>query len=329
MRSGFVFRAAFPTDPSTDGVAFLTVTLVPPDLKAGSVALGRVGSWQDLLELGKPRITLMVAITTAVGLVLAYPRSSAPAAGLVVATLAGTLLLSAGSSALNMWFERELDARMARTRDRPLPSGRVTPELALALGLGAGALGALVLAVWVNLLTAFLGTLTLLGYVLAYTPLKTRTAWATVVGAIPGAIPPLMGWTALRGTLDAEAWPLFLILFCWQLPHVFAIAWLHREDYAAGGFRTVASGDPDGRRTARATVVSTLLLSAAAWSPVPFGLSGRLYGTLALVLSAAFLVCVVRFARRRDRETARATVLASVTLLPLLLGALVLDMLWR
>jgi protoheme IX farnesyltransferase len=294
------------------------------------VALGRVGSWQDLLELAKPRITLMVAITTAVGLVLAYPRAAAAATpALVAATLFGTLLLSAGSSALNMWFERDLDARMARTRDRPVPAGRVTPELALVLGLTAGVLGALVLVLWVNRLTALLGALTLLGYMLAYTPLKTRTAWATVVGAVPGAIPPVMGWTALRGALDAAAWPLFLILFCWQLPHVFAIAWLYREDYAAGGFRTVAAGDPEGRRTAAASVASALLLVLAAWSPVPFGLSGSLYAALALVLSGTFLACVVWFARKRDRARARIAVLASVALLPLLLGALVVDMLWR
>jgi protoheme IX farnesyltransferase len=298
-------------------------------MKAGIVPLVRVGSWQDLLELGKPRITLMVAITTAVGILVAYPRTEAVSPWVVAATLAGTLLLSAGSSALNMWLERDLDALMTRTRDRPLPSGRVPPERALLLGVAAGVLGTLVLALWVNGLTAILGAGTMVGYVLAYTPLKTRTAWSTLVGAIPGATPPLMGYTALRGALEPAAWPLFLILFCWQLPHVFAIAWLYRDDYGNAGFRTVAHDDDRGRRTAVASVLSAALLVAAAWSPVWFGLAGSAYAAAALVLSLAFFGCVVWFAMRRDRRTARAAMLASVALLPLLLGALVLDVLWR
>jgi protoheme IX farnesyltransferase len=298
-------------------------------MKAGSVPLARAWSPQDLLELGKPRITLMVAITTAVGLLVAYPRVGTASPWTVAATLIGTLLLSAGSSALNMWLERDLDARMARTRERPLPAGRVTPELAVALGAAAGVLGALVLVVWVNPVTALLGAFTLLTYVFAYTPLKTRTAWATVVGAVPGATPPLMGYTALCGALEARAWPLFLILFCWQLPHVFAIAWLYRDDYDNAGMRTVATGDRDGRRTAIAAVLSAVLLIGAAWSPVPLGLAGYAYGVVALAMSGAFLACVLWFATRRDRRSARTTMLASVALLPLLLGALVVDVLWR
>ncbi|HUP23039.1 MAG TPA: heme o synthase [Thermoanaerobaculia bacterium] len=297
-------------------------------MKADSVPLARAASWQDLLELGKPRISLMVAITTAVGLLVAYSRTELTVTPwLVLATLTGTLLLSAGSSALNMWLERDLDARMARTRERPLPTGRVTPELALAVGVAAGVIGTLVLVVWVNALTALLGVFTMLAYVLVYTPLKTRTAWSTVVGAISGATPPLMGFTALQGTLELEAWPLFLILYFWQLPHVFAIAWLHREDYGNAGFRTVAYRDTDGRRTATATVATALLFCFAAWSPVPFGLAGAGYAAAAWGLSLSFFACVCWFAVRRDRRSARVTMLASVILLPLLLAALVLDVL--
>ena len=217
----------------------------------------RVG---DFLELTKPRITTLVVITAGVGYAVGAPRGIEPAA--FVALLIGTALVAGGASALNQYWEREADARMERTRLRPIPAGRMAPPEALAFGLAVAGAG-LVLLATINALTATLGLAALASYVLAYTPLKRITSLCTVVGAIPGALPPMMGWAAARGSVDAGAWALFGILFLWQLPHFLAIGWIFREDYARGGFPMLTVLDGDGRSTAR-----QMMLYSAALIPV-------------------------------------------------------------
>lgn len=280
----------------------------------------------DCIELTKPRITLMVVITTAVGMLAAAPGMAlASSPLLVVWTLGGTWLLAAGASALNMWWERDADARMRRTGDRPLVASRLEPEVALSLGLGLSVAGTVVLSLFVNAPTAVLGTLTLASYVTVYTPLKRMTEWSTVVGAVPGAIPPMMGWAAVTGGLEAPAWALFAILFLWQLPHFYAIAWLYREDYAAGEFKTLAVVDPEGHRVARQSLVFTVLLVLASLSTLALDLSGLLYGAGAAALGVGFLRAAWIFGRQRSASSARRLMLYSVAYLPALLGLLVVD----
>jgi protoheme IX farnesyltransferase len=234
-------------------------------------------------------------------------------------------MLAAGASALNMWWERDADARMRRTGNRPLAAGRLEPEVALSLGLGLGVAGTVILSLFVNTTTAVLGTLTLASYVAIYTPLKRVTEWSTVIGAVPGAIPPMMGWVAVTGALEAPAWALFAILFLWQLPHFYAIAWLYRDDYAAGQFRTLAVVDRGGDRVARQTLAFTVLLVLASLSTLALGVSGVLYGIGALALGAGFLRAASVFGSLRTAPAARRLMLFSVVYLPGLLGLLVVD----
>ena len=196
----------------------------------------------DFVELTKPRITFLVLVTAAVGYALGVGNSFHP--GVFLSLLVGTALVSGGASALNQWMERDADALMARTASRPLPSGRLSPADALAFGLSISVVGLALLAGAVNGLTALLAAVTLATYVLAYTPLKRVTSLCTLVGAVPGAIPPMMGWAAARGTLSREAWALFAVLFLWQLPHFLSIAWIYREDYARAGFPMLPVTDP-------------------------------------------------------------------------------------
>ena len=237
---------------------------------------------RDLLELTKPRITSMVVLTTGIGLLLAS-AGEAPMS-LVIHTLLGTGLLAAGSSALNQVLERDLDALMQRTAQRPLPAGRMHPDAALLFGVSLSITGLLELTLFVNLLTALLGTLALASYVFLYTPLKRVSSLATVIGAIPGAIPPLMGWTAVTEELALGAWVLFGILFLWQLPHFLAIAWMCREDYARAGLPMLPVVEPDGQSTARQMVLWGAALLPVSLLPTVLGLTGSTYflGTLAL-----------------------------------------------
>ena len=216
-------------------------------------ALGMRVLFSDLTELTKPRITLMVVLTAGIGLLLGSGGEVSGA--IVIHTLLGTGLLAAGSSALNQVLERDLDGLMERTAQRPLPAGRMHPDSALLFGVTLAILGLVELTVFVNLLTALLGTLALASYVFLYTPLKRVSSLATVIGAIPGAIPPLMGWTAVTNELALGAWVLFGILFLWQLPHFLAIAWICREDYARAGLPMLPVVEPDGRSTARQMVL--------------------------------------------------------------------------
>ncbi len=276
----------------------------------------------DFVELGKPRITFLVVVTAAVGYALGAPVFHS---GVFLLVLCGTALVAGGASALNQYAEREADARMLRTRGRPLPAGRLTPAEALSFGLSISALGLALLAAGTNLLTFALGLAALVSYVLAYTPLKRVTSLCTVVGAVPGAIPPLMGWAAARGSLDRTAWALFAILFLWQLPHFLALAWIYREDYARGGFPVLSLADEDGASAARQA-----LLYAAALLPVTlaaglFAGAGMVFLVGALTSGVGFLACAALFARRRQVSWARRLFLVSVLYLPTVLSLMVFD----
>lgn len=292
-------------------------------MRTGVTALAasptRVG---DFLELTKPRITTLVVITAGVGYAVGAPRGLDPAA--FVALLIGTALVAGGASALNQYWEREADARMERTRLRPIPAGRLAPAEALAFGLAVAGAG-LVLLATINGLTALLGLAALASYVLAYTPLKRLTSLCTVVGAIPGALPPMMGWAAARGSLDAGAWALFGILFLWQLPHFLAIGWIFREDYARGGFPMLTVLDGDGRSTARQMMLYSAALIPVTLAAGALASAGTGYLTGALALGLVFFGASTRFAWKRSVAAARVLFLVSILYLPALLGLLVFD----
>lgn len=276
----------------------------------------------DFVELTKPRITSLVLVTAAVGYAVGAPGAIA---GIRFALfLAGTALLCAGASAWNQVLERDTDALMLRTRMRPLASGRIRPEEGLAYAIALSGAGLALLA-FVNPLTLLLGALSLLSYVFAYTPLKRVTSLCTVVGAVPGALPPLMGWAAARGSLGAAGWGLFAILFLWQLPHFLAIGWLYREDYARGGFPMLAVTDPDGSSTGRQAVLYATALLPVTLAAGLLAAAGKGYLWGALVLGAAFLGCAILFAWRRSTASARGLFFASILYLPLVLGLMVFD----
>lgn len=280
--------------------------------------------WFGVLnDLVKARLTLLVLLTTLMGFFLGSPGGVDMA--LCLHALFGTSLLAAGASALNQFVEREHDARMKRTASRPIPSGRMTPTSVLAFGVGISLLGLGWLWFEVNALTAFLGAMTLATYVFLYTPLKRITVFNTLVGAIPGALPPLMGWTAATGDLSVKGWALFAILFFWQLPHFMAIAWLYREEYMKAGFRMLSGQDPEGRRTAASAMRNTIALVAVSLVPFMQGVSGRMYLAVAMVLGGLFLMCAIRFALLLDAPSARRLFFASIFYLPVLLTVLVID----
>lgn len=274
-------------------------------------------------DLTKARLTTLVLITTMVGF---YAGSG----GVIdywkmLHALLGTALVACGASALNQLLECDCDAKMRRTENRPLPSGRITPDAVLILGVLLSVGGLLYLAFAVNVLTSFLGVITLAIYVFIYTPLKRVTTLNTAVGAVPGALPPLMGWTGATGEISAAGWSLFAILFVWQLPHFMAIAWVYREDYARGGFRMLPIIDPDGRKTAAQAVCHSIGLIPVSLFPALLGIAGVVYFFGALALSLAFLFFAIQFSRQLTVERARQLFFASIIYLPLLLGLLVLD----
>jgi len=274
-------------------------------------------------DLTKARLTALVLLTTLVGFYLGWhgPMNY----WLMFNALAGTALVASGASALNQLLEREYDAKMPRTQNRPLPSGRLQPATVMLFGGITSVAGLIYLALAVNLLTAVLGAVTLVSYLFIYTPLKRVTWVNTLVGAIPGALPPLMGWTAARNQLSGEGWALFAILAFWQLPHFFAIAWMYRDEYAKAGFVMLPHVDPDGSRTAQQSVSNTLALMLASLFPFVWHISGKFYLASAIILGAGFLFCAIRFSRQLTRARARQLFLASIIYLPLLLTALVLD----
>jgi len=276
-----------------------------------------------LADLVKARLTLLVLLTTAVGFYLG--ARGAVDGWLMFHALGGTALVAAGAAALNQLLERDYDAKMRRTASRPLPSGRLQPATVALFGGGCSVAGLVYLAAAVNPLTSVLGAVTSISYLFIYTPLK-RVSWVnTLVGAIPGALPPLMGWTAARNELSGEGWTLFAILAFWQIPHFMAIAWLYRDEYAKAGFVMLPNVDADGRRTADYAVLNTLALFLASLCPFLLHLNGPLYLGAALLLGAAYCWSAVRFARRLDARRARQLFLASIIYLPLLLLAMVWD----
>jgi heme o synthase len=274
-------------------------------------------------ELTKPRITFLIVLTAAAGFALASPVSVDYAA--LVKAMFGIALLSSGIATLNQYIERDLDALMRRTVDRPLPSGKLMPREALLFGVGLTVVAEVFLTVAVNPLTALLGLTVISGYLFGYTPLKTKTTLSTMVGAFPGAVPPLIGWTAARGDISVEAWVLFAILFLWQFPHFLAIAWMYREDYSRANILMLPVVEPDGRVTSQQIVIYTLLLVPVSLLPTALGLSGKFYLFGALVLGLLFLYASFRAALSKSRQEARRLLLASVIYLPLLFGLMVLD----
>lgn len=277
----------------------------------------------DLCELFKARLNTLVLLTTLVGFTLG--SRGRLDWGLLLWTLLGTALLAAGAAALNQVFERDLDALMRRTRDRPLPAGRMAPGRAALGGAAASVAGAMVLGLKVNLLTAMLGAVTLFVYLFVYTPMKRRTPINTLVGAVPGALPPVIGWAAARGEIGAVGWALFVFQFFWQMPHFLAIAWLYREDYARAGLRMLPVLDPSGERTAHHALSHAIALLMVSLAPVLLRLAGPVYGLGALLSGAGFCWLTVRFLRQRDNARARRLFLGSVIYLPVVLGLMVWD----
>jgi protoheme IX farnesyltransferase len=281
-------------------------------------------SWVAIYaDLFKARLTSLVLMTTAVGFYLGF-RGPVDYL-LMLHTLLGTALVASGASALNQLFEREYDARMRRTQDRPLPSGRMQPQTVLLVGIASATLGLVYLARAVNLTTSLVSACSLLCYLFIYTPLKRVTWWNTAVGAIPGALPPLIGWTAARDGLEGAGWTLFAIQVFWQLPHFMAIAWIYRAEYERAGFKMLPVIDPQGHRTARQAVGYTLALLPLSLCPYVFGLTGPIYLTGALILGLSFLWSAVRFYRRLTVPCARQLFYVSILYLPLLLAVMVLD----
>jgi heme o synthase len=284
-------------------------------MRSSALALPRA-SLADWLELAKPRITSMVAFTALVGYVMASPEPLAP--GLLAAALVGTTLVAAGASAFNQVMERHSDALMLRTRNRPLPAGRLQPWEARGFAALLTGAGLVLLLWWSGPLAAGVALATWTSYLFVYTPLKPRSSLATLAGAVPGALPPVIGWAAARHSLDGGAFVLFAILFLWQIPHFLAIAWLYRDDYALAGFPMLPVLDREGTLTGRQAVVHSLALLVVSLAPVAAGMAGRAYLAGAFLLGVAFTLCALRFARARDLSSARRLFFASVLYLPAL-----------
>jgi heme o synthase len=263
---------------------------------------------RDYLDLSKSRIVLMVLITTAAGFLFA-PGGVDPL--LMLHTLVGTALVAAGTNALNQYVERGHDAKMLRTRTRPLPAGRITPRAALVFSSAIAVIGTLYLGLTVNWLTATLGAFTLTSYIFVYTPLKRVSTLCTIIGAVPGAIPPLMGWTAATNELSLGGWILFGILFLWQLPHFMAISWMYREDYARGGFAMLSVQDGDGAAVARQAIFYTLALIPVSVAPALLGMTGALYFIGAALAGAVLLAATIRFFFDRQVRNARSVFMIS------------------
>lgn len=274
-------------------------------------------------DLTKARLTFLVVLTTLVGFYLGY-RGPVNYLLMLHAVL-GTALVASGAAALNQLLEREHDAKMRRTRNRPLPSGRLQPTTVMVFGGVCACAGLLYLSLAVNLTTAVLGAISLLSYLFIYTPLKRVTWLNTAIGAVPGGLPALMGWTAARGELSREGWALFAILAFWQLPHFLAIAWMYREEYEKAGFKMLPGIDPLGHRTGRQAVSHTLGLLPVSLCPFLFHVTGPIYLAGALALGLVFIWFAVQFARQLTIPRARQLFFASILYLPLLLGMMVLD----
>ncbi len=287
---------------------------------------------RDYVELTKPRITWLILMSTGIGYFFGLPGAAGWLAflktihlGSFLHTIAGTGLIASGTAALNQWYEREADGLMRRTWNRPLPSGRISAKAALAFGIALSVAGFLELWLGVNLLTGLIGVFTLTSYLFLYTPLKQRTWWSTTIGAIPGAMPPVIGFAAASGAVSREALVLGAILFLWQFPHFYSIAWMYKDDYARAGIRMLPVVEPDCRSTSRQIVLYGLALIPVSLAPSILGMSGRIYLIGALLLGLWFLYSGVRVALERTRIRARGVLLTSVLYLPLIYGLMLLD----
>ena len=280
-------------------------------------------TWRDYFDLTKPRIAGLVLVTAAAGFVLGSP--GAPDWLELLHTLAGIALVAAGTGAMNQVLERDVDKRMVRTRGRPLPAGRLSVRPAIVFSALLTAAGVAYLGLLVNVLTAVLAAATFVSYDFVYTPLKRVHSFSTVVGAVPGALPALGGWTAATGRLDTGGWALFGILFLWQMPHFFALAWLLRDDYGAAGLRMLSVDDEGGVKTRRQTLLYTVALLPMSLVPAGLGLAGPIYVGAASILGLGFLWSAIQFGREASSDHARRLFRASILYLPVLLVALVLD----
>jgi protoheme IX farnesyltransferase len=283
---------------------------------------GFVAASRDYLELSKARIVMMVLITTAAGYLIAAKPLDAV---VLLHTLIGTAMVAAGTNALNQYIEREHDGKMRRTRLRPLPDGRITPRAALIFSSLIAIVGTLYLALLVNWLTAALGAFTLTSYIFVYTPLKRISTACTIIGAIPGAIPPLMGWTAATNQLALGGWIAFGILFFWQLPHFMAISWIYREDYGRAGFVMTSVRDGNGTTTARHAIYYSLALLAVSVAPSFAGMTGVAYLVGAIILGAAITAASVRFFFERSNKTAMKLFMTSNLYLVVVMALLVIS----
>ncbi len=287
---------------------------------------------RDYIELTKPRITWLILMSTGIGYFFGLPGAAnwleflkaIPLLSLLH-TILGTALIASGTAALNQWYEREADRHMRRTARRPLPAGKMPAPNALAFGVALSVAGFVELWLGVNLLSGLIGAFTLASYLFLYTPMKQRTWWSTTVGAVPGAMPPIIGYAAAAGTLTRESWVLFAILFLWQFPHFYSIAWMYKEDYARAGIRMLPVVEPDCRSTARQIVLYGLVLIPVSLVPAMLGMSGRIYEIGALALGLWFLYSGVRVALERTLTRARGVLVTSVLYLPLIYGLMLID----
>lgn len=287
---------------------------------------------KDYIELTKPRITWLILMSTGIGYYFGLRGTASWWSFLgsidywsLLHTILGTGLIASGTAALNQWYEREADCRMRRTADRPIPSGRLTAGRALSFGIALSVAGFVELWLGCNLLTGMLGLFTLMSYLFLYTPMKRKSWLSTTVGAFPGAMPPVIGYAAARGEITYEACVLFAILFLWQFPHFYSIAWMYREDYARAGIVMLPVVEPDGKSTARQIVLYGLMLIPVSLVPSLLGMSGQLYLVGALLLGLWFLYSGVRVAFDRTILRARSVLLTSVFYLPLIYGLMLLD----
>lgn len=278
---------------------------------------------KNYIALTKPRITALILVCTGVG--YCFGAVSGGTLWTFVHTLIGTALMASGTAALNQWYERDVDYRMRRTRGRPLPSGQLKPANALIFGVGVSFTGFVELWLGANALAGLAGLFTLASYLLVYTPLKKRSPICTAVGAIPGAMPPVIGYAGASGHLTREAFALFAILLIWQFPHFYAIAWMYREDYARGGIKMLPVMRPDGASTARQIVICSLLLIPVSLIPSYLHMTGVIYFAGAAILGVVFLYFGLRVSCERTTQSARHVLLASVIYLPALLSLMLYD----
>jgi len=286
------------------------------------IALER-SRFMDYFALTKPELTFLSVITALTGYYLGAGGSMQ--ATVLIHTLLGTALVGGGAGALNQYVEREYDAMMKRTENRPVPSGRIHPYEALLFGIILSVVGIIDLTLYTNALTGFLASVTLVSYVFLYTPLKRITPLSTIVGAFPGAIPPVMGWTAARNEVNPEAVVLFALLFVWQIPHFLSLAWMYRKDYARAGYRLLTVVEPEGNMASRQILAYTALLVPLTVLPWSMGMFGPLYLALALLISLAFLAVSIFLVRKRTNIAARYVFAGSLIYLPVLMAIMVID----